>query len=102
MRTIKLSSFLLFTLLFCIVNDINSQSKETFKEDWKSIEKVNQAPDWFKDSKFGIYTHWGPVSSAFEGADPDTWYAGWHGMKMYEDGKTIKTKNGKQIGRAHV
>ena len=95
MRTIKLSSFLLFTLLFCIVNDINSQSKETFKEDWKSIEKVNQAPDWFKDSKFGIYTHWGPVSSAFEGADPDTWYAGWHGMKMYEDGKTIKTKNGK-------
>lgn len=94
MRTIKLSSFLLFTLVFCIVNNINSQSKETFKEDWKSIEKVNPAPDWFKDAKLGIYAHWGPVSSAFEGSDPDTWYAGWHGMKMYEDGKKVKTKNG--------
>jgi alpha-L-fucosidase len=95
MRTIKLSSFLLFTLVFYIVNNINSQSKETYKEDWKSIENVNPAPSWFKDAKLGIYAHWGPVSSAFEGSDPDTWYAGWHGMKMYEDDKKVKTKNGK-------
>ena len=95
MRTIKLPFFLLLVIVFCIVNDINSQSKKTFKEDWKSIEKVNPTPNWFKDAKFGIYAHWGPVSSAFEGADPKKWYAGWHGMKMYVDGKTVPQANGK-------
>lgn len=67
----------------------------TFEENWESLKKVNEAPEWFQDAKFGIYTHYGPVSSAFVGADPDQWYAGWHGMKMYEDGIKVPTKNGK-------
>ena len=93
-RLFKLLVFLIIFLIYTPVT-VNAQNEKKFQESWKSIEKVNQSPDWFKDSKFGIYAHWGPVSSAFEGADPDTWYAGWHGMKMYEDGKTVKTKNGK-------
>ncbi|MFI8602918.1 alpha-L-fucosidase [Cellulophaga baltica] len=66
-----------------------------FEETWESLEKVNASPTWFQDAKFGIYAHWGPVSSAFEGSDPEKFYAGWHGMKMYEDGKKVPTKNGK-------
>ncbi|WP_282147813.1 alpha-L-fucosidase [Algibacter lectus] len=95
MRLIKRPSLFLFILVLCVSNYINSQNREPFKENWKSIETVNQAPDWFKDAKFGIYAHWGPVSSAFEGADPDKWYAGWHGMKMYVDGKIVPQPNGK-------
>jgi len=93
-RLFKLLVFLFIFLIYTPLT-VNAQNEKKFQESWKSIEKVNQSPDWFKDSKFGIYAHWGPVSSAFEGADPDTWYAGWHGMKMYEDGKTVKTENGK-------
>lgn len=67
----------------------------TFKKDWNSLSKVNQTPDWFLDAKFGIYTHWGPISEAMEGADPSKRYRGWHGMIMYEDGEIVPTKNGK-------
>ncbi|MDO6761259.1 alpha-L-fucosidase [Tamlana sp. 2_MG-2023] len=95
MRRIQFLYSFQFVLLFCFTNAIHSQDKKRFTEDWKSIEKVNPAPDWFKDSKLGIYAHWGPVSSVFEGSDPDQWYAGWHGMKMYEDGTVVKTKSGK-------
>ncbi len=73
-------------------NEIPIEKK--YSESWESIEKVNPAPDWFKDAKLGIYTHWGPVSSAFAGSDPNVWYAGWHGMIMYKDGKIVKTKDG--------
>lgn len=70
-------------------------SNAVYTKSWESLAKVNATPNWFKDAKFGIYAHWGPVSSAFEGTDADKYYAGWHGMKMYEDGKKVPTKNGK-------
>ncbi|WP_405295629.1 alpha-L-fucosidase [Algibacter sp. Ld11] len=95
MRLIKLPSVFLFIIMACISTNVNAQKKEKFKKNWKSIEKINQAPDWFKDAKFGIYAHWGPVSSAFEGANPKQRLAGWHGMKMYVDGKVVPQANGK-------
>ena len=80
---------------FCFQTDSVAQKKKKYKENWESLSTVNEAPDWFQDAKFGIYTHYGPVSSAFVGADPTKWYAGWHGMKMYVDGKIVPSKNGK-------
>ncbi|PHN92820.1 alpha-L-fucosidase [Maribacter sp. 6B07] len=68
---------------------------DKYAETWESIAKVNATPDWFLDAKLGIYAHWGPVSSAFEGTEPSKHYAGWHGMMMYNDGKIVETKNGK-------
>ncbi|WP_282049463.1 alpha-L-fucosidase [Maribacter aquivivus] len=98
MKKVKLT--LVLSLMFTIgygqqSNKIEDNKSQIFEENWKSLEKVNAVPDWFQDAKFGIYAHWGPVSSAFEGSDTDTFYAGWHGMKMYEDGKKVPTKNGK-------
>ncbi|GAA4236450.1 alpha-L-fucosidase [Postechiella marina] len=86
-------SILTLALLFTTFS--NAQTANKVEPNWKSINQVNEAPDWFKDAKFGIYAHWGPVSSAFEGTEKGKHYAGWHGMKMYEDGKIVKTKNGK-------
>ena len=39
-------------------------------------------PDWFRDAKFGVYTHWGPVSAAtakLPAGESDDWY----GRYMY-------------------
>ena len=30
---------------------------------WEELEKHDEAPDWFRDAKFGIYAHWGVYSS---------------------------------------
>ncbi len=77
-------------LILLVVGFIKCTPPETspqYEAAWESLSKLNSAPDWFQDAKFGIYAHWGPVSSAFVGADPDRHYAGWHGMKMYDNGK---------------
>lgn len=29
---------------------------------WDSLAKYQEAPDWFKEAKFGIYAHWGLLS----------------------------------------
>lgn len=87
---------LAFTISYGQQSPISKNStNHRFEENWKSLEKVNPVPNWFQDAKFGIYTHWGPVSAAFEGIDSNTFYSGWHGMKMYEDGEKVPTKNGK-------
>lgn len=30
-----------------------------FTEEWDSLARHAEAPDWFRDAKFGIYFHWG-------------------------------------------
>jgi alpha-L-fucosidase len=50
-----------------------------FKPDWESL-KAHQDPEWFRDAKFGIYTHWGPVTVGCEDAP----HGGeWYGREMY-------------------
>ncbi len=98
MNTLKPYVFLILAIVS--LNTANAQNHlnnnpEKFEKNWESLSKVNQVPDWFQDAKFGIYTHWGPVSSAFEGANPNKRYGGWHGMLMYLDGKKVPTKDGK-------
>lgn len=34
-------------------------SKQPYTANWKSLEKHNEVPEWIRDAKFGIYTHWG-------------------------------------------
>jgi len=92
---IKSTSLFVLLILFSNQKIIAQKKYSPYNKGWDSLAKLNQDPKWLKDAKFGIYTHWGPASSAFEGTDPKKHYAGWHGMKMYEDGKKVKTKNGK-------
>lgn len=81
--------------IFTFPQDAQAQKKVKYEATWESLAQVNQTPDWFLDAKFGIYAHWGPVSEALYGADPNKSYRGWHGMIMYKDGKIVPTKNGK-------
>ena len=95
-----ISPLLLFLLTTCDnyksaeVQVPEATLEDSYKATWESLAKVNETPDWFLDAKFGIYTHWGPVSEAMKDADPTKNYRGWHGMIMYSDGKIVPTRNG--------
>jgi alpha-L-fucosidase len=50
-----------------------------YQETWDSL-KTHQDPAWFRDAKFGIYTHWGPITVATENAPSDM---EWYGRQLY-------------------
>lgn len=57
----------------------------TFKPDWQSLH-AHRDPEWFRDAKFGIYTHWGPVTVGCEDAPQG---GEWYGREMYLNGEAI-------------
>jgi len=54
--------------------------KQRYKPNWRSLAQ-NHIPTWFKDAKFGIYTHWGVYSVPACGKN-GTWYP----HNMYREG----------------
>ena len=51
-----------------------------YEPNWRSL-RTHQTPQWFRDAKFGIYTHWG-VYSVPATRPNGTWYP----YNMYRDG----------------
>ncbi|MDR0521231.1 MAG: alpha-L-fucosidase [Planctomycetaceae bacterium] len=49
-----------------------------------------QCPDWFRDAKFGIWSHWGPASVARAG--------GWYAQRMYQEGSREYKRHVNQYG----
>jgi alpha-L-fucosidase len=45
---------------------------KTFEPNWRSVRE-HPTPQWLKDAKFGIYTHWGPYSVPACGKN-GSWY----------------------------
>ena len=45
--------------------------QETFEPTWESLAKVNEAPEWFRDAKYGVYFHWGVYAVPAFGSE---WY----------------------------
>ena len=50
-----------------------------FQPTWESLEEHYRLPDWYRDSKFGIWMHWGPQCQPGDG----DWYAKY----MYDQGR---------------
>jgi alpha-L-fucosidase len=50
---------------------------KTYEPTWESLEKVDEAPDWFRDAKFGIYFHWGVYAVPAFGSE-------WYPRNMYD------------------
>ena len=48
--------YLIALLLNCSI--VFSSSSQTYQPNWESLDK-RPTPQWFKDSKFGIFIHWG-------------------------------------------
>lgn len=51
-----------------------SISKGSFKPEWSSISRHTN-PEWLRDAKFGIYTHFGPAVTATQHHTTEWW--GW-------------------------
>lgn len=90
MKTNHIRVLFFFLVIISTMGYVHSQETKKYQESWESVNTVTATPNWFQDAKFGIYAHWGPVSSAFVGADPNQYYGGWHGMLMYQNGKLTK------------
>jgi alpha-L-fucosidase len=82
----KLKTIALLTGIALLVSFTNlAQTNQTkFASNWESLSKHNEAPEWFRDAKLGIYFHWGVYSVPAFGNE---WYPRWmhfEGSKEYE------------------
>jgi alpha-L-fucosidase len=68
-----------FSLLAANCNFCSAENP--YEASWESLSK-HAVPEWFKDAKFGIYTHWGPVTVGSEDAEQGR--VQWYGMGMYQ------------------
>ncbi len=60
-----------------------------FTSDWDSLKQF-RCPDWFRDAKFGIWSHWGPQAVP-EGGD-------WYARNMYVQGHPAYELHVKKYG----
>ncbi len=63
---------------------------EKYTADWESLKQY-EVPEWWLDTKFGIYFHWGPYSVP---AHETEWYSIW----MYKEGHPIREYHEKTYG----
>ena len=76
---IAITAFLGTTMLTQAQNNL-SIAPGPFKATDTSLEEY-KFPDWFRDAKFGIWSHWGPQAVPRQG----DWYA----KKMYQEGSPV-------------
>ena len=65
-------------------------SKSAFKPSWESLAEGYKTPDWFRDAKLGIWSHWGPQCV------PE--YGDWYGRQMYQQGNPFYEHHVKTYG----
>src|ERR1700761_1544335 len=63
----------------------NAAEAVSFEPNWRSLRRPS-SPQWLRDAKFGIYTHWGVYSVPAIG--PNT---SWYGHNMYRNGTALTT-----------
>ena len=64
----------------------SEETKGSYDQSWESLKR-HKIPEWFRDAKFGIYTHWGPNTVGAEGGKggEEWWQWGeqWYARYMY-------------------
>ena len=60
-----------FVILSACLKQTSSDQKTKYSAEWESLYEHNEAPEWFRDAKFGIYFHWGVYSVPAFGGE---WY----------------------------
>lgn len=69
-----------------------------FAPNWASLHE-HKDPEWFRDAKFGIYTHWGPVTVGSAESPGD---AEWYGRQMYQPDHPAFQYHRKTFGDQHT
>lgn len=73
-NTLPISVYLFAMICFVSCKKETSTTdnqSETYEANWDSLAKYNEAPQWFREAKFGVYAHWGLLSVAEYAND---WY----------------------------
>lgn len=82
MNNNSLLKTLSMAFVFLLTGNMNAQNEKMidgpYEPTWESLSKYGQAPEWFRDAKFGIWAHWGPQCQPEAG----DWYA----RDMYREG----------------
>ncbi len=60
------------SLLAMLLGSCSSEPQPMYEANWESLSKHEKEPEWFKDSKLGIYFHWGLYTVPAYGS---AWYA---------------------------
>jgi alpha-L-fucosidase len=63
--------------------------KGPFEPTWESLRKF-ECPQWFRDAKFGIWSHWGPQSLPM--------FGDWYARQMYVEGSDQYRYHFRQFG----
>ncbi len=66
-------------LLVALIPALAPAAEKPYEPTWESLAR-HEPPEWFRDAKFGIYTHWGPISLANMHSERAS---GWYGRSMY-------------------
>jgi len=65
-------------------------AKGPFQPTWESLASGYRVPDWFRDAKLGIWSHWGPQCV------PE--FGDWYGRQMYQQGNPVYEHHLKTYG----
>ncbi|MHC4800383.1 MAG: alpha-L-fucosidase, partial [Planctomycetota bacterium] len=76
----KRLALILMVLIGCLFCSCQQAEAKKYEPTWESIREYKHVPQWLRDGKFGIYTHWGPYAVHAYGENT-TWYS----FAMYRD-----------------
>ncbi|RTE54018.1 alpha-L-fucosidase [Arenibacter aquaticus] len=84
---------LILSLALCAIPLLGiGQNNKEYQANWESLSQHKEAPEWFKDAKFGIYFHWGVYSVPAFGSE-------WYPSKMYIKGTAEYEHHQKVYGK---
>ncbi|WP_282135292.1 alpha-L-fucosidase [Seonamhaeicola maritimus] len=72
------------------VKESSEKVVKHFEPTWESLKQY-ECPEWFRDAKFGIYTHWGVYSVPETDSD-------WYGTHMYDQSHPNYTSHKETYG----
>jgi alpha-L-fucosidase len=73
-------SLLILIVLSAVLVCFQQVEAKKYEPTWESIRQYKEVPEWLREGKFGIYTHWGPYAVHAYGENT-TWYS----FAMYRD-----------------
>ncbi len=65
-------------------------AKGPYKSEWKNISQIYMAPNWWRETKLGVWSHWDPQSMPENG----DWYA----RTMYQENSPVNKLHVKTFG----
>lgn len=81
MKNLILGCILVYGALTSCAPKHEKMLEGKYEPTWESLSQYGQAPDWFRNVKFGIWAHWGPQCQPEQG----DWYARF----MYDEGSRV-------------